>query len=72
MAVAIRRSEGREQRDDRGDYEPVNRFRALTPRFGLQGLDFRKVVSHGMSFQANETEASPSASMTATPSAASR
>src|SRR5687767_14387980 len=56
-----------EQADERGDQELVHRLGALAARLGLQRLAVSEVVSHGASFQANETEALPSASMTATP-----
>src|SRR5262245_32950123 len=61
-----------EQRDGGGDEQPVDGLGALAACAGMHRFDVGKVVSHGISFQANETEASPSASMTATPRLASR
>ena len=62
----------REERYERGDDQPVDGFAAFAACAGVEGFDVTEVVSHGFSFQANETEASPSASMTATPRLASR
>ena len=61
-----------EKTDDRRDQHLVHRLGALAARLGLQGLQIGEVVSQDVSFQANETEASPSASMTATPGLARR
>src|SRR5687768_878826 len=65
--MALLRFGTNKQPDQRGDEHRVNRLGALAARPGLQRLDVSEVVSHGASFQANETEALPSASMTATP-----
>ena len=50
----------------------MNRFGALPVRTRVRRLYVAEVVSHGSAPQANDTEASPRASITATPRSLSR